>query len=303
MEKLETEGVSVTSLCRTLSVSRSGYYGYLESKNPKNHMAKIKKENEEIIKNQMEQIALKFPRYGYRRITKELIRRGFNINHKPVLRIMGENDLLCKHKKKFVVTTDSNHSLKIYPNLLKFKNQNGEWEKLAITNINQVWVSDITYIPLTNGRFVFLAVVLDIYSRKVVGWNAGENLSTELIVLALQMAIEKRKPSAGLIHHSDRGVQYASYEYTDILKTNNFLISMSRKGNPYDNAVCESFNKTLKNDEVKINEYDSYLEAKLRIDYFIKITYNTERLHSSLNYRPPEEFENELTKGGISVRF
>lgn len=300
MEKLEKDGVSITSLCRTLGVSRSGYYGYLESKNT---MAKIKKENEEIIKNQMEQIALKFPRYGYRRITKELVRRGFSINHKPVLRIMSENDLLCKHKKKFVVTTDSNHDLKIYPNLLRFKNQNGEWEKLAVTNINQVWVSDITYIPLTTGRFVFLAVVLDIYSRRIVGWNVGENLSTELIVLALQMAINERKPPAGLIHHSDRGVQYASYEYTDILKTDNFLISMSRKGNPYDNAVCESFNKTLKWDEVKLNEYDSYFEAKLHIDNFIKVIYNGERLHSSLDYRTPDEFENDLNKGEISVRF
>src|SRR6266542_2857098 len=161
MEKMEEEGVSITSLCQTLKVSRSGYYGYLESKN---NMAKIKKEQEEIIKNQMEQIALKFPRYGYRRITRELARRGFYVNHKPVLRIMAKNDLLCKHKKKFVVTTDSNHDLRIYPNLLRFKNQDGEWEKLRITNINQVWVSDITYIPLTNGRFVFLAVVLDIYS-------------------------------------------------------------------------------------------------------------------------------------------
>lgn len=300
MEKLETEGVTVTSLCRTLSVSRSGYYGYLESKNS---MAKIKKEQEEIIKNQMEQIALKFPRYGYRRITRELVRRGFTINHKPVLRIMSENDLLCQHKKKFVVTTDSNHDLKIYPNLLRFKNQNGDWEKFVVTNINQVWVSDITYIPLTNGRFVFLAVILDLYSRKVVGWNVGENLSAALVVLALQMAIDERQPAAGLIHHSDRGVQYCSGEYTSILKTNNFLISMSRKGNPYDNAVCESFNKTLKWDEVKLNEYDSFYEAKLRIDTFIRVTYNGERLHSSLNYRTPDEFENDLNKGEKTVRF
>jgi len=300
MEKLESEGVTVTNLCRTLGVSRSGYYGYLESKN---NMAKIKKEKEEIVKNQIEQIVLKFPRYGYRRITRELIRRGFNINHKPVLRIMGENDLLCKHKKKFVVTTDSNHDLKIYPNLLKFKNRNGEWEKLAVAKINQVWVSDITYISLTSGGFVFLAVILDLHSRKIVGWNLGENLSTELIVSALQMAISTRKPPAGLIHHSDRGVQYCSGEYTGILKTNNFLISMSRKGNPYDNAVCESFNKTLKWDEVRLNEYENYLEAKLRIDNFIKVTYNQERLHSSINYRTPEEFESDLNKSEISVRF
>lgn len=298
MEKLEAQGVGVTSLCQALGVSRSGYYGYLDSKN---NMARLK--NKEIITNQMEQIALKFPRYGYRRITHELKRRHFGINHKAVLRLMNENDLLCKHKKKFVVTTDSSHNLPIYPNLLKFKNANGEWEKLAVTGINQVWVSDITYIPLTTGKFVFVAVILDIYSRKVVGWHLGESLETSLIVSALQMAISQRKPAAGLIHHSDRGVQYASYEYTNILKTNNFLISMSRKGNPYDNAVCESFNKTLKWDEVRINEYDSYLEAKLRIDNFIKVTYNDERLHSSLGYRTPNEFEDKLKKGEISVRF
>lgn len=300
MEKLESEGLSVTSLCQTLSVSRSGYYGYLESKN---NMAKIKEEKEKIIKNQIEQIALKFPRYGYRRITRELVRHGFAINHKPVLKIMGKNDLLCKHKKKFMVTTDSNHELKIYPNLLRFKNSNGEWGKLVVTNINQVWVSDITYIPLTSGRFVFLAVILDLYSRKIVGWNLGKNLSTELIVSALQMAISTRKPPAGLIHHSDRGVQYCSWEYTSILKAHSFLISMSRKGNPYDNAVCESFNKTLKWDEVRLNEYENYLEAKLHIDNFIKVTYNQERLHSSISYRSPEEFECDLNKGEISVRF
>lgn len=297
MEKLGSEGVMVTSLCRTLGVSRSGYYGYVEAKN---NMSTTK--NEEMIKNQIEQIALKFPRYGYRRITKELVRRGCPINHKPVLRIMGKNDLLCKHKKKFVVTTDSNHDLKIYPNLLKFKDQNGNWEKREVTTINQVWVSDITYIPLTSGRFVFLAVIVDLYSRKVVGWRVGENLSTELIVLALRMAIEKRKPSAGLIHHSDRGVQYASQEYTEMLKTNNVQISMSRKGNPYDNAVCESFNKTLKWDEVRLNEYDNYFEAKLRIDNFIENIYNLERLHSSLYYRTPDEFENDLKMGEKSVR-
>jgi len=298
MEKLEAQGVMVTSLCQALGVSRSGYYGYLAVKS---NMARIK--NEEIITNQMEQIALKFPRYGYRRITHELKRRGYHINHKAVLRLMNENDLLCQHKKKFVVTTDSNHNLPIYQNLLKFKNDSGVWEKLIVTRINQVWVSDITYIPLTTGKFVFLAVILDLYSRKIVGWNLGESLETRLIVSALQMAIESRQPSAGLVHHSDRGVQYASYEYTNILKTNNFLISMSRKGNPYDNAVCESFNKTLKWDEVRINEYDNLLEAKLRIDNFIRVTYNDERLHSSLGYRTPNEFENKLNKGEISVRF
>jgi len=295
MKKLEGEGVAVTSLYRVLGVSRHAYYSYL-----KTNMAKVK--DDQIVKNQIEQIALEFLRYGYRRITRELTRRGFKANHKRVLRIMDENDLLCQTKKKFMVTTDSNHNLPIYPNLLK--NENGE--KIVVTTINRVWVADITYITVagvgqSGQRFVFLAVILDLYSRRVVGWHLGENLSSGLVISALQMAIERRKPPAGLIHHSDRGVQYASREYTDILKANSFLISMSRKGNPYDNAVCESFNKTLKADEVRLNEYENYFEAKLRVDNYIGNIYNRKRLHSSLNYRTPEEFENSLINDRITV--
>ena len=234
IDSFSQNGKSVNLLCQALGVSRSGFYDYLKNK-------MTKKEEENLIKNQIEQIALEYPRYGYRRVTRELKRRQFEINHKKVLRIMDENDLLCKPKKKFMLTTDSNHTLSIYPNLIK---------GIALTGINQVWVSDITYIALTSGRFVFLAVVLDLYSRKVVGWDLGEDLSKALVVHALEMAIVRRQPPQGLIHHSDRGVQYASYEYIDILKLNGFQISMSRKGNPYDNAVCESFNKTLKWDEV-----------------------------------------------------
>ena len=298
MKKLTGEGVSLTSLCRTLGVSRHAYYSYL-----KTNMTKVK--DDQIIKNQIEQIALEFPRYGYRRITRELVRRGLKVNHKRVLRIMDENDLLCQTKKKFMVTTDSNHNLPVYPNLLK--DVNGK--KVTVTAINQVWVSDITYIAVagigpnqsSQQRFVFLAVILDLYSRKVVGWHLGEDLSSGLVILALRMAIERRKPSAGLIHHSDRGVQYASREYTDILKTNSVQISMSRKGNPYDNATCESFNKTLKADEVRLNEYENYFEAKLRIANYIENIYNRKRLHSSLDYRTPEEFENSLINNRITV--
>ncbi|KKQ92380.1 MAG: Integrase, catalytic region [Candidatus Woesebacteria bacterium GW2011_GWA2_40_7] len=250
--------------------------------------------DEELVKNQIEQIALEYPRYGYRRITEELKRRDFIVNHKRVLKLMQEEDLLCKHKKKFMVTTDSNHPLPIYPNLIK---------GMIVTRINQIWVADITYIPLTTGKFVFLAVVLDLYSRKVVGWHLGSDLSSILVCHALQMAILSRKPPAGLTHHSDRGVQYASYEYTNILKLNNIQISMSRKGNPYDNAVCESFNKTFKWDEVRLNKYNNYFEAKEAIANYIEQIYNAKRLHSSLNYRPPNEFEESLINSQLSVRY
>lgn len=290
MEILETSGFALTNLCRVLGVSRNGYYTH-----KKNYMTKVK--NDDIILNKIGSIIIDYPRYGYRRITKELKGKGFKVNRKRVLRITRTNSLLVKTKKKFHVTTDSNHGLAIFPNLLK--NKSGE--KLAVTGVNQVWVSDITYIPLTTGRFVFLAVVLDLYSRKVVGWNLGTNLSTDLVVSALQMAIQMRNPPAGLIHHSDRGVQYASETYTNILKTNQFQMSMSRRGNPYDNAFCESFMKTFKWEEVDINEYDNYGEAKVRIENFIENIYNAKRLHSSLNYRSPEQFETALFNLQITV--
>lgn len=278
-------GFKLTDLCRSLSISRNSYYWYLKNNMVKNIM-------NELIKNQIEQITLEYQRYGYRRITRELKNRGFSINHKKTLRIMKENDLLCKVKRKFMITTDSNHNYPIFPNLIK---------DLKITTVNQVWAADITYIRLASGRFVFLAIVLDLYSRKVVGWNLGENLSSDLVISALKMAIEKRHPSPGLIHHSDRGIQYASLNYTNLLLTNSFQISMSRKANPYDNALVESFNKTLKWDEVYTNEYDSYTEAKLRIANYIENIYNAKRLHSSLNYRSPEQFERLLINSNISV--
>lgn len=285
MQKMVKGGFGISDLCKILSVSRNSYYWYL-----KTNMSKVK--DDEVLKNQIDQIVLEFPRYGYRRITEELKNREFNINRKRTLRIMKENDLLCKVKRKFMITTDSNHNLPIFPNLIK---------GIKASKIDQIWVADITYIRLSSGRFVFLAIVLDLYSRKVVGWNLGENLSSNLATSALKMAIEARGPKPGLIHHSDRGIQYASWNYTDLLLTNHFQISMSRKGNPYDNAMAESFNKTLKWDEVYVNEYDTYDEARLRIANYIENIYNAKRLHSSLNYRSPEQFERMLINGNISV--
>jgi transposase InsO family protein len=234
------------------------------------------------VRDQMQKVALESPAYGYRRITAELQQRGFAVNHKRVLRMMREDNLLCVRRRAFVVTTDSRHHLPVYPNLAREM-------KLAV--INQLWVADITYIRLRT-EFVYLAVVLDAFSRRVIGWALGRTLEAELAVTALRMALMDRQPAPGLIHHSDRGVQYASYDYTQMLKQHGANISMSRKGNPYDNAACESFMKTLKYEEVYRNEYRDFHEAHASIGEFLESVYNQKRLHSALGYLPPAEFEN-----------
>jgi transposase InsO family protein len=234
------------------------------------------------IRDEMQKIALESPAYGYRRITAELQKRGFSINHKRVLRMMREDNLLCVRRRKFVVTTDSRHNLPIYPNLAA---------AIVPNAINQLWVADITYIRL-RVEFVYLAVVLDAFSRRVIGWALGRTLEARLATTALAMALAERKPQTGLVHHSDRGVQYASQEYTEMLKQHHAQISMSRKGNPYDNAACESFMKTLKYEEVYRNEYRDFQEARARISEFLERVYNQKRLHSALGYLPPAEFEN-----------
>jgi len=234
------------------------------------------------IRDQMQKVALGSPAYGYRRITAELQQRGFDVNHKRVLRMMGEDNLLCARQHSFVVTTDSRHNLPTYPNLAG---------TVTPTAINQLWVADITYIRLRT-EFIYLAVVLDAFSRRVIGWALGRTLEAELAVAALRMALIERQPESGLVHHSDRGVQYASLEYTGMLKQHQAIISMSRKGNPYDNAACESFMKTLKYEEVYRNEYRDFQEARASIGEFLECVYNQKRLHSALGYLPPAEFEN-----------
>jgi len=234
------------------------------------------------IRDEMQKIALESPAYGYRRITAELQKRGFAVNHKRVLRMMHEDNLLCVRRRKFVVTTDSRHGLRVYPNLAA---------EIMPTAINQLWVADITYIRL-RAEFVYLAVVLDAFSRRVVGWALGRTLEAGLATAALEMALADRKPQPGWVHHSDRGVQYASSEYTERLRQHQAQISMSRKGNPYDNAACESFMKTLKYEEVYRNEYRDFQEARARIGEFLERVYNQKRLHSALGYLPPTEFEN-----------
>jgi transposase InsO family protein len=254
-------------------LSRAGFY---RSRTPR-QASPVEME----IRDEMQKIALESPAYGYRRITAELQQRGFAINHKRVLRMMREDNLLCVRRRKFVVTTDSRHNLPIYPNLAA---------EIVPTAINQLWVADITYIRL-RVEFVYLAVVLDAFSRRVIGWAVGRTLEARLATAALEMALAERRPQPGLVHHSDRGVQYASQDYTELLKQHKAQISMSRKGNPYDNAACESFMKTLKYEEVYRNEYRDFQEACASIGEFLDRVYNRKRLHSALGYVPPAEFE------------
>jgi transposase InsO family protein len=234
------------------------------------------------LRDEMQKVALEFPASGYRRITFELHRRGFEVNHKRILRMMREDNLLCVRRQAFVLTTDSRHNLPIYPNLAR---------EISPTATNQLWIADITYIRLQT-EFVYLAVVLDAFSRRVIGWALGRTLEVELAVTALRMALIERQPPPGLVHHSDRGVQYASLVYTEMLKQHKATISMSRKGNPYDNAACESFMKTLKYEEVYRNEYRDFNDARASIGEFLESVYNRKRLHSALGYVPPAEFEN-----------
>jgi putative transposase len=236
------------------------------------------------LRDEIQRIALEFPCYGRPRITAELRRRGWKVNHKRVRRIMREDNLLCLRKRKFVVTTDSNHHLRVYPNLAG---------SMELTGIDQLWIADITYIRLEI-EFVYLAVMLDAYSRRVIGWALDRNLEDDLAIAAVKMAFRRRTPAAGLTHHSDRGVQYASNDYTGLLQEHGARISMSRRGNPYDNATCESFMKTLKYEEVYRQDYRDLADARASIERFIEKVYNAKRLHSALGYRPPIEFERSL---------
>ena len=234
----------------------------------------------------IEAICLEFPRYGYRRVTAQLKREHFPVNHKRVLRLMRESDLLCRVKRRWINTTDSNHGFPRYPNLVK---------DVVVSRLNQVWLADITYIRIRTG-FVYLSAILDAFSRRVIGYAISTGLDASLTLGALRMAITKRQPSPGVIHHSDQGVQYASAEYTEELNAHGFQISMSRRGNPYDNATMESFFKTLKQEEVYLYEYETIDDARARLPYFIEEVYNRKRLHSAIGYVPPSEFEEWVLK-------
>jgi transposase InsO family protein len=237
------------------------------------------------LRSQMQRIALRWPAYGYRRVHAELLRQGWTVNHKRVLRLLRVDNLLCVRRRKFLLgTTDSKHGLPIYPNVAA---------GMVLTSINQLWVADITYIRL-QWEFVYLAVVLDAFSRRCIGWALRRNLESALVLEALRMALMRRRPRPGLVHHSDRGVQYASRDYTTQLQQHGIRISMSRLATPYDNARAESFMKTLKYEEVYRTEYRDLEEARALIQQFLEKVYNQQRLHSALGYRPPLEFERSL---------
>jgi putative transposase len=263
----------VTRLCQLAAVSRASYY--------RSCVPMVPEAGEIEWRGWLQEIALEFPAYGYRRITAELKRRGCAINHKRVLRLMRQDNLLCLRRPSFLTTTDSRHRLPIYPNLA------GDSKPSAV---NQLWVADITYIRLQRA-FVYLAVLLDVYSRRVIGWALGRTLEAQLVISALQTALDTRQPEPGWIHHSDRGVQYASLIYTDLLRQHGAQISMSRRGNPYDNAFAESLMKTLKYEEVYRMEYRDLADATQSIRQFIEQVYNEKRLHSALCYHTPAEFE------------
>lgn len=272
----ENPDLSIFSLCELLDVSRSWYYERDDQADP-----------EDIaLRDEIEQIILEFSGYGYRRVTRELARRGWHVNHKRVLRIMREESLLCQIKKRFVITTtNSRHGFPVYPNVLA---------DVTLSAPDQAWVADFTYIRLRSA-FVYLACILDAFSRRCVGWHLSREMNTQMTSRALQQAIAERHPCPGLIHHSDRGVQYASHEYIEHLQAIGAQISMSAVGNPYDNAKAESFFKTLKQEEVYLKEYDSFADAEQNLTTFIEKVYNEKRLHSSLGYVPPAEFEAAYT--------
>jgi putative transposase len=274
----------VNRLCQAAGVSRAGYYRCrLRSEAPS---ADIE------LRGEIQRIALQWPAYGYRRVQKELQRQGWPANHKRVLRLMRGDNLLCLRRRRFILTTDSKHGLPIYRNLAK---------EMVLSDINQLWVADITYIRLAT-EFVYLAVLLDAFSRSCIGWALQRSLEATLVLEALHMALRRRRPQRGLVHHSDRGVQYASADYTTQLERYGIRISMSRRGNVYDNALAETFIKTLKYEEVYRTEYRNLEEAKASMKEFLEKIYNQKRLHSALGYRPPWEFEQSLSPGSRHAR-
>ena len=265
--------LSITEACQVAGLSRAGFYRHFDEHEPR--------QADTELREQIQRICLESRCYGSRRVAGELRRQGRLVNRKKVIRLMQADNLLCLRKRRFVCTTDSRHTYAVYPNLTR------EWKP---DGINQLWVSDITYIRLRES-FLYLAVILDAYSRKVIGWALDDNLRAQLAVQALQNALADRPVNPSLIHHSDRGVQYCSSEYVELLRSKNMRISMSRTGNPYDNALAESFMRTLKCEEVYLHSYRDRDDALLHIQQFLDSIYNCQRLHSSLGYLTPDAYE------------
>ena len=281
-EVTDPQSLSVSQMCTVLDITRADYYRHTS--------AQSALDDDLELREAIQQIALEMSAYGYRRITHELRRRGQLVNHKRVLRLMRQDNLLCLRKKSFTRTTNSRHAFARYPNLIP---------GLVLTGIGQLWVSDITYIRL-HREFIYLAVILDAFSRRCIGWHLDRTLEAGLAVAALKMALTERHVQPGMIHHSDQGVQYASDEYTSLLTEHAIRISMSRRGNPYDNAKAESFIKTLKFEEVYLYEYEDLDEARTRLGHFLEEVYNQKRLHSALGYLPPAEFERTLYHSALA---
>ena len=275
--------LSIERMCQLACVSRAGFYRSLQEREPVEEDMEVRSMIQTIFAEHKR-------RYGYRRVSAELRRRGMPVNHKRVARLMREDNLLAAQPKSFVVTTDSDHELQVYLNLAS---------RMTLTGINQLWVADITYIRL-HCEFVYLAVILDAFSRKVVGWELDRTLTARLPIAALERAIVDRQPPQGVVHHSDRGIQYACGEYADILRKHGMIPSMSRLANPYDNASCESFMKTLKREEIHAGEYRDLDHLRENVASFIDCYYNRVRLHSALGYRPPEEFEQAASPVTVS---
>ena len=263
-------------MCHLAGVSRAGYYRVWMEAEPD--------EAEMAVRVAIQEIVLAHHRrYGYRRVTAELRRRGHMVNHKRVLRLMGSDNLLAVRFRKFVLTTESRHDCQVYLNLAI---------RMKVTGINQLWVTDITYIRLRS-EFVYLAVVIDRYSRKAIGWCLDRTLAARIAVTALQQAIAQRQPPPGVVIHSDQGIQFASSEFLAVVEANQMTPSMSRPANPYDNAACESFMKTLKQEEIYCRQYGDFDDLQQHLVEFLEHYYNRLRLHSALGYRTPEEFERD----------
>lgn len=265
-------------MCELARAPRASYYRWWHRVEPGHHDVELR--------DQIQRICLAHRRnYGYRRVTAELGQQGWKVNSKRVRRLMREDDLLAQRRRKFVATTASDHAYSVFPNLVP---------SLVVDGLNQLWIADLTYLRL-GSEFVYLSVILDAYSRRVIGWKLSRNLRPESALAALAQAIATRAPPAGLVHHSDRGIQYACGDYVTLPHQHGFIGSMSRKGNPYDNARCESFFKTLKQEEIRCTEYADLEELERRLEDFLERYYNQQRLHSALGYLSPSAFEATLS--------